>query len=58
MPTLVLNGKYDEADDLAIGPYFWEIPHSKWVEFAESAHFPNLEQRELYMRTVNDFLKH
>ncbi|KLO18947.1 proline iminopeptidase protein [Schizopora paradoxa] len=57
VPTLVLNGRYDEAQDECVLPYFQHIPRVKWYTFAESSHNPHWEERSLYMRIVNDFLK-
>ena len=38
VPTLVVNGRYDEAQDECVEPYFWNIPKVKWFRFAESSH--------------------
>jgi len=39
VPTLLLNGAYDEAADSVIYPFFKLIPHVKWVQFAVSVKF-------------------
>jgi len=38
VPTLLLNGKYDEATDYVMEPFFRAIKKVKWVRFAESSH--------------------
>ena len=56
--TLLLNGRYDEAQDSAVQPYFRALPKVKWYQFAESSHMPHYEERERYMQVVGDFLAH
>jgi pimeloyl-ACP methyl ester carboxylesterase len=56
VPTLLTNGRYDEAQDSVVVPFFREIPHVKWVTFAESSHMPHWEERERYMEVVGRFL--
>jgi proline iminopeptidase len=56
VPTLVMSGRYDElrpdqAEDIHKG-----IAGSELVIFENSSHTPFHEERELFMRTVNDFL--
>ena len=55
-PTLLINGKYDEAQDECVEPYSKLIPDVKWVKFANSSHTPLWEEREEYMKVVHDFL--
>ncbi|KAI4112933.1 MAG: hypothetical protein LQ341_007833, partial [Variospora aurantia] len=55
-PTLLLNGKYDEAQDEVVEPYFWAIDKVKWYRFAESSHTPQLEEREEFVSVVAGFL--
>ena len=57
VPTLLLNGAYDEAADSTVLPFFRLIPKVKWFTFAESSHTPQWEEREKYMMLVADFLK-
>ncbi|KAL4062477.1 Alpha/Beta hydrolase protein [Scleroderma yunnanense] len=54
--TLLINGRYDEAQDSTVAPYFQYIPKVKWVQFAESAHCPQLEEIERFMEVVGGFL--
>lgn len=56
VPTLLLNGRYDEAQDSVVVPYFRGIEKVKWFTFAESSHTPQYEEREKYVRLVGDFL--
>ncbi|KAJ6564480.1 proline iminopeptidase [Mycena capillaripes] len=56
IPTLLVNGRYDEAQDPVVAPFFHEIPHVKWVTFADSSHMVHFEERERYMEVVGNFL--
>ncbi|KAJ7622509.1 proline-specific peptidase [Roridomyces roridus] len=56
VPTLVLNGRFDEAQDPVVAPFFNEISRVKWVTFAESSHMLHWEERERYMSIVGHFL--
>ncbi|KAF8557769.1 proline-specific peptidase [Imleria badia] len=42
VPTLLLNGRYDEAHDISVEPYF--------------QHIPKLEETERFMEVVGNFL--
>ncbi|KAI4277547.1 MAG: hypothetical protein L6R38_005426 [Xanthoria sp. 2 TBL-2021] len=54
--TLLINGRYDEAQDEVVEPFFQEIEKAKWYRFAESSHTPQLEEREEFMKVVARFL--
>ncbi|TKX23237.1 alpha/beta hydrolase fold-containing protein 18 [Elsinoe australis] len=57
VPTLLVNGKFDEAQDVTMAPYFEKIRSPvKWVRFAESSHMPHLEETEDFMIAVSNFL--
>jgi len=56
VPTLLINGKYDEAMDLVVQPYADQINGAKWVTFPNSSHMPHQEERSEYMNVVGDFL--
>ncbi|KAI0667426.1 proline-specific peptidase [Trametes maxima] len=56
VPTLVINGRYDVAQDYVVEDYYKNIPDARWVTFAESSHTPFWEEREGYMRVVGEFL--
>ena len=56
-PTLVTGGRYDEIRPDHLEDIHNAIAGSKLVIFENSSHTPFHEERELYMRTVNDFLE-
>ncbi|PVI05801.1 proline-specific peptidase [Periconia macrospinosa] len=55
--TLLINGRYDEVQDLAVAPWFHRIPKVKWVQLENSSHMGHFEERERYMQFVGDFLE-
>jgi pimeloyl-ACP methyl ester carboxylesterase len=57
IPTLLINGEHDEAQDVCVAPFFRGIPKVKWVTISEASHMSHVEQREKYMQIVADFLK-
>ena len=56
-PTLLISGRHDEATPEVVRPYVERVPGIRWVLFEHSSHMPHVEERELCMRTVSDFLK-
>ncbi|KAJ7140385.1 proline-specific peptidase [Mycena filopes] len=56
VPTLVVNGRYDQAQDLVLAPFVRQIPRVKWVKFEESSHMIHFEEREKYMDVLGEFL--
>jgi pimeloyl-ACP methyl ester carboxylesterase len=56
VPSLIINGRYDPAQDFVVAPFFARIPRVKWVHFEESSHTPFWEERERYMEIVGDFI--
>ncbi|KAJ7191611.1 proline-specific peptidase [Mycena pura] len=56
VPTLLLNGHYDMAQDSVMTPYFARIPQVKWFTFSESSHMAHFEEREKFMEIVGNFL--
>ncbi|KAJ3715368.1 Alpha/Beta hydrolase protein [Lentinula raphanica] len=58
VPTLLTNGRFDEAQDEVIMPFFKEIARVKWIRFENSGHMPHLEERERYMKEVKAFLEY
>jgi proline-specific peptidase len=56
VPTLLLNGRFDEAADEVVLPFWNEIEKVKWYTFAESSHMPHWEERERFMEIVSEFL--
>ena len=59
VPTLVMNGKEDEAQNVCVEPFESLIPKGLVVrrEFSNSSHMPFWEEQEEYLTAVSDFLK-
>ncbi|KAI9000442.1 proline iminopeptidase [Trametes punicea] len=55
-PTLLLNGRFDEAQDSVMVSFFRDIPQVEWHTFERSSHMPHLEERENFMEIVSKFL--
>ncbi|KAF2270617.1 proline-specific peptidase [Lojkania enalia] len=55
-PVLLINGKYDEMQDLCIEPWFKRIPKVKWITLENSSHLGQYEERERYMEVCGAFL--
>ncbi|KAG6369584.1 Alpha/Beta hydrolase protein [Boletus reticuloceps] len=55
-PTLLTNGADDEAQDVAVQPFFTKIPKVRWVTFANSSHMAFFEERDRYFEIVGKFL--
>uniref|UniRef100_UPI0031D4E373 proline iminopeptidase-family hydrolase n=1 Tax=Klebsiella sp. TaxID=576 RepID=UPI0031D4E373 len=56
VPVLLISGRYDEATPAVVQPFMDHIPDARWVIFEASSHMPHVEERELCMKTVSDFL--
>jgi L-proline amide hydrolase len=56
-PTLILSGRYDEATPACVQPFADNIKGSRWVMFEASSHMPHVEEYDLCMKTVADFLE-
>ena len=56
VPTLLLNGAYDEATPGMVQEIHRRIPDVLWEQFPESAHMPHVEEPERFSRIVNGFL--
>ena len=56
VPTLVINGKDDIAQDFVIQGFLDHIPHSYHLKFSKSSHTPFWEERIAYMAAVGAFL--
>ncbi len=57
VPTLFTVGRYDETTPAATAWYHELMPGSEMVVFEQSAHLPHLEEPELYLQTIRDFLR-
>ena len=55
--TLLINGRYDEVQDVAIQPYFERISKVKWITLENSSHMGHFEERERYMEILSSFLR-
>lgn len=56
VPTLLVNGRYDEATEATMQPFADNIPDSRWEVFEKSSHMPHVEERERYLDVVGAFL--
>lgn len=56
VPTLLLNGRYDQAQDEVVEPWFREVPKIKWMQFAEASHLWFYQERDRAMDVVGSFL--
>ncbi|KAL6886741.1 proline-specific peptidase [Trichoderma evansii] len=56
VPTLIINGEFDETTDSANMPFFMEIPKVKWVTVANASHMPWLEDPDRYFDVLANFL--
>ncbi|KAK4209725.1 Alpha/Beta hydrolase protein [Rhypophila decipiens] len=56
VPTLLLNGREDEAQDVAMQPFFNLISKVKWVTLEAAAHFTHVDQRGRHMEVIREFL--
>ncbi|CAB3746630.1 alpha/beta fold hydrolase [Paraburkholderia solisilvae] len=55
--TLVMSGKYDVLNSVQDGRDCAErIPHAEFIEMKRSGHFPNIEEPELYLTVLGEFL--
>jgi 3-oxoadipate enol-lactonase len=55
--TLVMSGKYDVLNSVQDGRDCAErIRHAEFIEMKRSGHFPNLEEAQLYLTVLGEFL--
>jgi len=57
VPTLLVNGAYDEATAATMQPFYGAIPDVRWEVFAESSHMPHVEEEERFLDVVGAFLR-
>lgn len=57
VPALLISGRHDEATPEVVRPYVERVPGIRWAFFEHSSHMPHVEERELCMHTVSEFLK-
>lgn len=58
VPTLVMCGDHDESDPSLSRAMHDKIAGSKLVIFPRSGHMTFVDQPDMFIKTVNDFLKH
>lgn len=56
IPTLVTSGRHDEATPLIAETVHRGIRGSEWVMFESSSHLAHVEEADLYMKTLDEFL--
>ncbi|HVO03314.1 MAG TPA: proline iminopeptidase-family hydrolase [Candidatus Cybelea sp.] len=56
VPTMLISGRYDEATPPTVQPYADKIKDVRWKVFEYSSHMPHVEETELYVKSVGDFL--
>ncbi|MEH6375702.1 proline iminopeptidase-family hydrolase [Streptomyces sp. KLMMK] len=56
-PTLLVNGRYDEATAVTMRPFHDRIPDVRWEVFEHSSHVPHLEEPERFTEVLTGFLK-
>ncbi|KAK2605991.1 hypothetical protein QQS21_003617 [Conoideocrella luteorostrata] len=56
VPTLLMNGVQDEAQDVAMQPFFDHIEKVKWIRLDNAAHFSHVDKREQYMQHLSAFI--
>lgn len=56
VPTLLINGRYDEATPATMQPFADLIPDNRWEVFEHSSHMPHVEEESRFMEVVGDFL--
>lgn len=57
VPTLVVNGRYDEATDECVRPYVERIPGARHHRFENSSHMPHVEEQDAYLAVIGAFLE-
>jgi L-proline amide hydrolase len=56
-PTLLVSGRHDEATPHIVEQIQTRIPAARWRLFEESSHMPHVEEPEVFLETVETFLK-
>lgn len=56
VPTLLVSGRFDEATPETVRPFADHIPDVRWHMFEHSSHMPHVEEEDLYLRIVGEFL--
>lgn len=56
VPTLLISGRHDEATPATVQPFADNIRNVRWTIFEQSSHMPHVEEPELCLGAVRDFL--
>ena len=54
--TLLMNGRHDEVQDLAMQPFFEQIHRVRWVTLEKSSHMGLFEETARYIEILAVFL--
>ncbi|KAK0217189.1 proline iminopeptidase [Armillaria fumosa] len=57
VPTFVINGRADIAQDFVVEPFFKSIRRVKWITMESSSHTPMWEEKERYIELIDKFVK-
>ena len=57
VPTLLINGEYDEVQSKCFEPWFWAIPKTRWVTLGNTSHMSHWEERDRFIQLSGSFLK-
>ncbi|KAJ3484606.1 hypothetical protein NLG97_g7015 [Lecanicillium saksenae] len=56
VPTLLIHGSEDMAQDVAMQPFFDLIHQVEWVKLDHAAHLSHVDKREKHMQVIDAFL--
>jgi L-proline amide hydrolase len=56
VPTLLISGRFDEATPACVQPFADRIRDVRWRVFEHSSHMPHVEEKELCLSVVGEFL--
>ncbi len=56
VPTLLISGRHDEATPATVQPYADRIPDVRWRIFEDSSHMPHVEEKDVCLGAVAEFL--
>ena len=56
VPTLVINGEFDEAKQICVEPFARDIEGAEWVTIEGASHCAHIEKTEEYCELVVDWL--
>ena len=57
VPTLLISGRYDEATEETVEPFYQLIPDVRWERFEQSSHVPHAEEPERFRAVMIEFLE-